>query len=243
VFNHFLVEAIRSILNQSYENIELIIIANGKCSKQIFNSLKSLNFESINGSVIIKELSIGQLSFALNYGISVSNGELIARMDADDISHPSRIAKQVDYLMQENVDFVGTQLNLINEKGIALGQQNYPLTKFKIDYLLPFKNCFAHNSILVKKKVFLDNGGYLGGFSTEDYDFWIRLRSKNINWCNMPDALVDYRVLSSSNSRHYKTYAEATAIIFREFLQTFKLIYFFGFVAHLLRLPFKYKNE
>ena len=120
----YLVQAIDSILNQTYQNFEFIIIDD--CSTD--NSSHILQEYAQKDSrikIIKKEKNIGIKGFIknLNLGISIAKGKYIARMDADDISLPERFQKQVDFLENNpEITLVGAQLNLINEQNKITGE-------------------------------------------------------------------------------------------------------------------------
>lgn len=238
----FLKESIKSILNQSYLNIEFIIVANGAEHEKIYLYILNVIKDFDAKNIIVLKTPIAQLGFALNLCISVCNGQLIARMDADDISHPNRITEQVMYLLTNKLDMVGSQLRLINTHGTVIGIQQYPLAASKIYNLLPFRNCFAHNTILIRKSILLKARGYCGGFNTEDYDLWLRLRKTNIKWANMNEFHVDYRIHDAATRRKILSYAEACGLIARELCYTFNPIYLFAFITHFARLLLRGKR-
>jgi glycosyltransferase involved in cell wall biosynthesis len=242
IIDDFLEDSIKSILNQTYLNIEFIIVANGAEYETIYLHILDIIKECDAKNVIVLKTPIAQLGFALNLCISECNGLLIARMDADDISHPTRITEQVMYLLTNNLDMVGSQLRLINTQGTAIGIQQYPLTASQIYKLLPFKNCFAHNTILIRKSILLNARGYCGGFNTEDYDLWLRLRKSNIKWANMNEFHVDYRIHDAATRRKILSYAEACGLIARELCCTFNPVYLFAFITHVARLLLRAKR-
>ncbi len=114
----FLEEAIRSILSQTYKNLQLMIINDGSTEKQVARLIKSID----DSRIIYKELSKNEgLAFSLNYGIEqilqMPDVKYIARMDADDISLPFRIESQVNYLeVNESVDILGGAAFVFGEK-------------------------------------------------------------------------------------------------------------------------------
>ncbi|EFF2259628.1 glycosyltransferase family 2 protein, partial [Escherichia coli] len=91
--NPFLDEAINSILSQTFSSFEIIIVANC-CTDDFYNELK----HKVNDKIKLIRTDIAYLPYSLNKAIDLSNGEFIARMDSDDISHPDRFTKQVDFL-------------------------------------------------------------------------------------------------------------------------------------------------
>ena len=191
----YLNEAIMSVIKQSYKKIEIICIENG--SKD--NSLALLKYYSKKyKNLKIIHLKKASLSNALNKGINKSQGEYIARMDADDISHPKRIEKQIKFLKKnKSVSIVGTNINLIDHQGNFVRKIYYPL-KFKdLKKKLEVDSYIAHPSVMMKKEIFKKLKGYRFQFCpAEDYDLWLRaLHHFKIE--NMKEFLLNYREHSS----------------------------------------------
>src|SRR5690606_31528559 len=115
----FIDEAIRSILNQSYQNFEFIIVANGESSNEIYDWIMA-TYASEDRIVCLRS-EIAQLAHALNVAIDTAKYDFIARMDADDVAHPHRLEKQITYLKSNSLDMVGCDLQLIDEENKVLG--------------------------------------------------------------------------------------------------------------------------
>lgn len=193
VFNSelYLKSAIESILNQSYSNLEFIII--NDCSTDNSETIiKSFNDNRIK---YIKEFENIGLETALNKNFMLAEGEFIARMDADDIASPDRLKHQVEFLMANGeIDLVGTWYEKITNTvslGIKPQQSDYKKLKFR----LFFGNNIAHPTIMFRRKL-IDNGDYY--YKKEytivaDYELWTRLAIK-YNLDNIKLNLLKYRV-------------------------------------------------
>lgn len=214
-FDEYVEDSIVSILNQTYKEFEMIVVANGLAADEIASTIECLFPNESRLKIITSQ--IGQLGHALNVGIDASSSEYIARMDSDDISHPERLQKQLDYLLKNNLDMVGSDINLINEKGEFIGAQTYP-KGLDINKKLIYKNCFAHNTVLMKRSFFLKVRGYNAGYNSEDYDLWLRMKRAGVNWDNMDEKLLDYRIHSSASQGRLLGYAEVSGYVLREFL-------------------------
>lgn len=163
--------AIESIINQTYKDWELIIINDGSIdnSKEIalsFNDSRIKFFDNFQNQGIV---------YTLNRGLSLSNGEYIARMDSDDISLPERFEKQIEYLEGNALDLIGCMTRRIDMEGnclIPIANKSYsPST---IEKCLKYDNCIAHPTWLVRKSVFVKLRGYRNFKACEDYDFLLR---------------------------------------------------------------------
>lgn len=230
--DEYLFGAIGTILAQSFADFEFVIVANGLLCDEIECSIVR-QFPYENRLRIIKS-NIRQLAHALNLGIDASRYEYIARMDSDDISWPNRLEKQLAYLEENGLDLVGCDLRLIDDSGRIIGTRIYP-KGLKINRYLSFKNCFAHNTVLMRKSILLDVRGYNSGFNSEDYDLWLRLRRLGVKWDNINETLVDYRVHQGSSQRRLLGYAESTSLAVREFILDKKLSKLLAIGYHFLK--------
>ena len=231
--SNYLNDSIKSILNQTYVNIEIIFVCNGINNDDVYNYLIR-NFP--DKRLKIYKTPIRQLAFSLNYALSIANGEIIARMDSDDISVLNRFELQYKFLKSNNLDFVGSFLELIDINGKKIGLRDYPINK-KINTKIFATNPFAHNTIMCYKNILINNRGYLGGFNTEDYDMWLRLRNTNVKWANMNLYLVKYRLHNMSSQKSVLSYAEASSHLCREFLINPRIITFYYFILSFFK-PF-----
>lgn len=214
-FNEYLKIALQSIFDQTFIDFEVLLVANGPASDEIESFVRS-SFPNEGRLVIIKS-SIPQLSYALNLGIDHAQYEYVARMDADDVAHPERLERQLNYLLKHDLDVVGTGVRIINEAGAVIGTRLPPIQK-NINRTLPYKNTFVHPSTLIRKAILIKVRGYNAGFNSEDYDLWLRLKRLGVKWDNMPDTLLDYRVHPAASQGRLLGYAETSGALLREFL-------------------------
>ena len=179
--------ALESLLNQTYSNIEIIIVdssTNNEVKKIVEKYKEKTHY-------YWKEKS--GIANALNYGIEQANGEFIARMDADDISMKERIEKQVAFLLAHaDIMVLGTQGIIINTEGEPIGKCDVPIENDSIKAGLIFTNSFLHPSVMFRKNIFDDGIRYDRNFIAEDYDLWTRVALK-YNMSNLPERLIYYR--------------------------------------------------
>lgn len=195
----FVSKAILSILNQTYEDFELIMVDD--CSTDSTMSI----VDDISDSRIKILHNCNNMGIAYSRNLALANcmGEYIAIMDDDDLSIKDRFKLQVDFLdSNENIDAVGGRICFIDE------DDNY-ITPFKEAYYNPkymkaellFRNPTINSSMMFKKSVIEENeikyrDGYLG---LEDYMFWVEF-SKVGNICELNDVLAKYRVYQENES-------------------------------------------
>ena len=114
--------AITSILNQTYKNIELIVILDKPDNIDAFNYLKSINDKRI--IFLPNKENIG-LGFSLNNAINVASGDYIARMDADDVSHSDRLKHELNYLTKSDLDLVFCEVELVGNMVKNIGEKDW----------------------------------------------------------------------------------------------------------------------
>jgi len=194
----YLKEAIESILDQSYGNFIFLIINDGSKDRSgdIINSYDDERIHVIN-----HEKNVGLVA-TLNEGLAKSNTELIARMDADDISEKDRIAKQIAYMKKHNnVLALGTGMKIIDQSGATLGYEPGIEKSEAIRRCLAVRNVIAHPSIVMRKSAVLKVGGYdPSSTESEDYELWLKLSDLG-ELSNINEPLIKYRVSKSSKSQ------------------------------------------
>ena len=201
----FFEQALESLLNQTYQNIEIVIV-----DSSINNEVKKV-IKKYENKIHYYWKEKSGIADALNYGIGQAKGEFIARMDADDISAKERIEKQVTFLLaHEAVMLLGTQGFIINAEGEVIGQSDVPIENDSIKADLIFKNSFLHPSVMFRRQIFDEGIRYDGDFIAEDYDLWTRTALK-YNMANLPERLIYYRVHGENASQklHHEVYMSA----------------------------------
>ncbi|MCZ6701697.1 MAG: glycosyltransferase [Ignavibacteria bacterium] len=191
----FIKEAITSLLNQSYQNFIIYAIDNGS-DDGTSEYLNQINDIRIN-YVILEE---NNLVKALNIGLGMVNTPFIARMDADDISQPTRFEKQMKYLLENrSVDLVGTLGQYISVDGNKHFNINLPLTHDDIiDTMVRTRNAIIHPSIMFRSEITTLSGGYNENYSDcEDFELFLRIGNK-IKFANLPERLHSLRIRDGS---------------------------------------------
>lgn len=199
-----LYHAVNSILNQTFQQLELIICDDGSdvATKKLLGEIGKTDDRII---VIYNDENKG-LASALNQCIQRAQGKYIARMDADDISKLDRLQKQYDFL-EENTqyDWVGGNAEVFDCNGIwtVRCMKNIPDRNDFLSY-----SPYIHPSVLFRKEVFETYGGYKVSNITrrgEDYELFMRLHSLGCKGYNLADTRIEYREdRCSYDRRKYK---------------------------------------
>ena len=194
-------ESIESILNQTYKDFEYIIILDYPDNDVHKSVIEEYALKDDRIHFYINEKNMG-LTDSLNRGLSLCHGEYIARMDADDISLPDRLERQMKYLEKNHYDLIGGITEMINENGTLLYSiKSVPTDPKKINKALRYSQCIAHPTWLGKKEVFEKNAGYRHMPLCEDYDFTLRAVLNGFVISNLNEPVLKYRMTSNSISR------------------------------------------
>jgi glycosyltransferase involved in cell wall biosynthesis len=182
----YLEEAVNSILSQTFQNFEFLIIDDGSTDDSV-SILKKYNDPRIR--LILSEKNSG-ISATLNKGIELASCELIARMDADDISYPTRLKKQYEYMeAHPECGLLSSWARVITHDKQFVHVEKFP-SRFYY-YNLNFECWIYHPTVMFRKQVVIKAGMYSKPYS-EDYDlFWKIARDFPI--ANIEEILVDYR--------------------------------------------------
>lgn len=194
-------ESIESILNQTYRDFEYIIILDYPDNDVHKSVIEEYALKDDRIHFYINEKNMG-LTDSLNRGLSLCHGEYIARMDADDISLPNRLERQMKYLEKNHYDLIGGITEMINENGSLLYSiKSVPTDPKKINKALRYSQCIAHPAWLGRKEVFEKNSGYRHMPLCEDYDFTLRAVLNGFVISNLNEPVLKYRMTSNSISR------------------------------------------
>ncbi len=206
VFNaeRYLNEAIDSILTQTFTDFEFIIIDDGSSDRSL-QILQQYAQQDSRIQLVARE-NRGLVS-SLNEGLALAKAPFIARMDADDVSYPDRLSKQVDFLIN-HPDFaaIGCKVRLIDEDSDPLRLFSLETTHREIDaaHLQGQGGAIAHAAAMFRK----DKLNFIGRFRSEfthaeDLDLWLRLAEVG-QLGNLPDVLYDYRQHLQSVGHKYR---------------------------------------
>jgi len=200
----FLAEALESILGQTFREFEFVIVDDGSTD----GSPPMLARYAVQDRRVrvIRQHNLGIVA-ALNRGLAECVAPLIARMDADDISMPTRLETQFQYMQRHSdVAVVGSSFQVISETGRCGSVMKFPESPSAVKKKLRTDNCLAHPTVMMRRAAVLESGGYREPLRhSEDYDLWTRLADK-YPLANMSECLLQYRMHSQQvTSQHAET--------------------------------------
>lgn len=230
--NPFLRDAIQSILIQTYDQFEFLIGANA-CPDTLIDELNEL--VGSDARVKIIRTSLPQLSFTLNNLIELASGEWIVRMDSDDLSEPNRLERFLAYAEDSNASIIGTWTNYIDSKNKLIGQFRPNISSKKIRRWFFLRSQISHPSVAFRRDLWIKMRGYMTGFASEDYDFWLRCILQGEIIENIPEVLLLYRIHDSQESRDTSCYSAVASYWYREFLIKPRFYVLAGFVIATLK--------
>jgi len=196
--------ALQSIADQTLTPDELVIVQDGPIGADAARVVDAFAARARFPVQRVRlEHNVG-LAEALNRGLAVCSHEIVARMDADDVSTPDRFARQIP-LVADGLDLLGS--GLYEWELTAAGEENVvarrvpPTDADGIRRAIPFRDPFNHPTVVYRKTAVLDAGGYASVGTMEDYLLFARMVASGARVANVPDALVGYRVSSGAYDR------------------------------------------
>jgi glycosyltransferase involved in cell wall biosynthesis len=189
----FFPQAVESILNQTFQDFELIIVEDpsefdGRAMvRHLLDDprIRYVKNETRTGFVAQKNLAI-----------ELSRSPYIAMMDADDISETTRLQEQLAFAVANpQVKVLGCQLTIIDKNNRVIGYRKYPADPEAVRTAMRRFNAIPHPAVFAQKDILTSVGGYDPAmFLAEDYDLWSRILQKGYQIANMRQALLKYRI-------------------------------------------------
>lgn len=196
-------KSIDSIIKQTYKNWELILICDNPKAIKKYEQLSMIYEKEKKIKIFMNEKNIG-LALSMNRAAELASGNILARMDADDICMETRLEEEIGYLTSNNFDLVATEYLYIDEEDNIIDKDYKKYTNENIKKLLPYTNTIHHPTIMIKKQIFFEVGGYRDFPCSQDYDLWLRLYEKNISIGILQKPLIKYRIRSNSITQKNK---------------------------------------
>jgi glycosyltransferase involved in cell wall biosynthesis len=206
---HYLVEAIRSVFCQTFSNWQLLLLDDGS-SDDSLRIAKSVQDPRIR--VISDGVNRG-LVYRLNQAVSLAEGELLARMDADDLMHPERLARQVQYLRSHrDVDLVGTGFYAIDTDNRAVSMRSFAARLPRMG----LQHGYMHPTLTGRTTWFRANPYDPAYPRAEDLELWYRTQSQTVGH-NLDEVLYFYREVGCCSIRKYRESCRTERRILRRY--------------------------
>lgn len=221
VFNaqRFLFKAVISILKQTFEDFELLIVddASTDSSVDIVCSFRDSRIR------LIRNPQNKGVAFSRKRALTEAQGEYVAVLDADDEAMPTRLAREVEYLDNHpDVALVGSANYVIDDDDRIIDIWRPPAKSHVIRWTLLFNNCFCNSSVMFRRDEAVSIGGYDESvFVGEDYDLFVRLCSR-FDLANFSQPLVAWRKSTTGLGRVEPLYFKEQA--FRTVIKSIRLL-------------------
>lgn len=204
-------EAIGSILNQSFTNFELLLVDNNSNDSSYEIAGKSARNDS--RIILLKETKQG-VANAMNCGLQKARGKFMARMDADDISLPNRLEKQVCFLnAHPEIDVVGSEVKYVPHNKNTAGFKRFVArvnsfhTAKEIENKRFIEIPVVNPTLLFRRQVFEKYGGCLDGAFPEDYEMLLRYLEAGVKMAKLPESLLEWHDYSTRLTRSDQRYS------------------------------------
>ena len=204
----WLEDSLDSILKQSLTNLEFIIIVDNPNNKQLIEVVQNYSKKDSRIQYYINDKNYG-LVYSLNKALGFARGEYVARMDADDISYPQRLEKQLEFLKTNKLDLVGANVELFNdEQGVFYTTKKLTTCKYITKLLKAGTIGVVHPTFFLRKEVYDLLGGYNNALHVEDKDFLARVLCEGFCAGNTTEVLLKYRYSNQSITKSNAVFVE-----------------------------------
>jgi glycosyltransferase involved in cell wall biosynthesis len=210
VFNgeEFIEEAIKSVLQQTLDDLELIVIDDGSWDK---SQAIARAFHDKRVRVLCHQTNLG-LVHSRNEGLDNARGEFVAFLDSDDTADRNRFDSQVGFLRRNTpYEMVGCAVQKIDENGVPLGKVVFPKDADFIKGLLLFTNTFAQSAVCARRASIAEHRYRKEYPLAEDYDLWVRF-SQTAKLTNLSRVLVNHRTHKRNVSRTSRAQLESAVL-------------------------------
>ena len=193
---HYVKESIKSVLDQTYKNFEIIIIYDDE-DKSDLNYIKNIENSDKRISLIVNDKKIGA-GFSRNLGVEKSKGSFIAFLDCDDVWHKNKLEFQLKFMLEKKLAITHTSYSIIDKNNSVVGKRE---AKTNLDYDSLLKSCdIGLSTVMMKKNLFNNNNRFPNTITKEDYIFWLRLTKSGYKIKSLNLNLTNWRKLKNSLS-------------------------------------------
>ena len=185
--------SVDSVLGQTYRDFELIVILDDPENAVHRRILSEYAARDSRFRYYVNDVNLKQRK-SLNYALSLSRGEYIARMDADDVCEPDRLEKELSFLTENGLDLIGGLVKIMTQDGKPVYRvRKVPSSPERVRFLSRFGDCLAHPTWLGRREVFTALGGYRDFPCASDYDLQVRALLAGYKLSNLQENVLSYR--------------------------------------------------
>lgn len=187
--------SLESMIKQTVPSNDIVIVMDGPVSDEIQAIIEEYSNNKKNNIHPLQLEKNKGLGLALNAGLEICKNELIARMDSDDISMPTRCEKQLAMFEADpELDIVGCPvLEFVGTPENVVGKRDVPLDNKSIHKYNKRRDPFNHPAVMYRKSKVMKYGPYGDYRKNQDTDLWIKLLSNGCKGANLPEYLLMFR--------------------------------------------------
>lgn len=199
----FLIKSIESMLNQTIEPEEIVIVKDGKLTRELNKIIDEYESKYPDIFTIIQLKENVGLGVALNEGLKRCRNDLVARMDSDDISLPNRCELQMkEFKLNPELDIIGSSIDeFVDNPENIVSSRELPLSHSEILKFSKRRNPFNHPTVMYKKSSVLRFNGYNDYRRNQDFDLFVRMLHGGVCAKNIEESLVLFRADENNLAR------------------------------------------
>lgn len=227
--------------DQTHRPDEIVLIADGPLTRELDEVIEKWN-QSLGESFILcrNDVNLG-LTKSLNKGLKLAKGELIARMDCDDISHPRRFEKQHAFLLENSdIDVVGGAIQEFNDENECIAVRSFPTDSKIILKYIGKASPLAHPAVMMRKRIFESGISYDERFRTsQDLALWFDVLDNGYKISNIPDVVLYFRFANDVFKRRSRDKAFNEFRIYMNGIYRLKGLFTISYIYPITRLAFR----
>lgn len=226
--------AVESVLNQSVKPSEIVLVVDGAVPSELDAVISKYEHNDIFNVIrFAKNQGHGN---ARRAGLDACKNELVALMDADDISVETRFEQQLRMFKNSNADIIGGDIiEFIDSEEHPIAHRNVPVTDEKIKQYMKKRCPFNQITVMFRKSAVQKAGGYIDWYCDEDYYLWVRMAQNNCIMANTGTVLAHVRVGKDMYSRRGGKKYFASEVRLQKYMLNNKIIRFDTYIINILK--------
>jgi glycosyltransferase involved in cell wall biosynthesis len=202
------------LLDQTVKPAQVVLVADGPLSEELEQVIADFQKTYFDVFEVFRLVCNRGLGHALHHGLLQCKFDLVARMDADDVSHPDRFSRQLEFMKKNpSVDILGSYAEDIDSVGEIVGVRKVPISHEQIHGLM-WTCPLIHPSVMYKKSIVINAGSYSKTLKRrQDYELWFRCAISGAKFANLAETLIHYRITDQTYARNDIKVAWAQATI------------------------------